>query len=90
MIASPGYNEAPAHARMLARHGYGVLLFDQRGEGRSDGDPNGWGWAAEKDMVGAIRFLQAQPGRRTTGASAASASPSPASRCCRRRRTTTT
>ena len=61
VIASPGYNEAPAHARMLARHGYGVLLFDQRGEGRSDGDPNGWGWAAEKDMVGAIRFLQAQP-----------------------------
>ncbi len=61
VIASPGYNEAPAHARMLASHGYGVLLFDQRGEGRSDGDPNGWGWAAEKDMVGAIRFLQAQP-----------------------------
>ena len=61
VIVSPGYNEAPAHARMLARHGYGVLLFDQRGEGRSDGDPNGWGWAAEKDMVGALRFLQAQP-----------------------------
>jgi hypothetical protein len=61
VIVSPGYNEAPAHARMLARHGYGALLFDQRGEGRSDGDPNGWGWAAEKDMVGAIRFLQAQP-----------------------------
>ena len=61
VIVSPGYNEAPAHARMLARHGYGVLLFDQRGEGLSDGDPNGWGWAAEKDMVGAIRFLQAQP-----------------------------
>ena len=61
VIVSPGYNEAPAHARMLARHGYGALLFDQRGEGLSDGDPNGWGWAAEKDMVGAIRFLQAQP-----------------------------
>jgi hypothetical protein len=61
VVVSPGYNEAPAHARMLARHGYGALLFDQRGEGRSDGDPNGWGWAAEKDMVGAIRFLQAQP-----------------------------
>ena len=61
VIASPGYNEAPAHARMLARHGYGVLLFDQRGEGRSDGDPNAWGWSAEKDMVAALRFLQARP-----------------------------
>jgi hypothetical protein len=27
-------------ARMLARHGYGVLIFDRRGEGESDGDPN--------------------------------------------------
>ena len=29
---------------MLARHGYGVLLFDRRGEGRSEGEPNAWGW----------------------------------------------
>ena len=31
---------------MLVRHGYGVLLFDRRGEGASDGDPNAFGWAA--------------------------------------------
>ena len=28
---------ALAHARMLARHGYGVLLYDARGRGRSEG-----------------------------------------------------
>ena len=32
---------------MLVRHGYGVLLFDRRGEGESNGDPNEFGWAAE-------------------------------------------
>ena len=34
-------------ARMLARHGYGVLLFDRRGEGRSEGEPNAWGWSGD-------------------------------------------
>jgi dienelactone hydrolase len=46
---------------MLIRHGYGVLLFDQRGEGRSDGDPNAFGWSAEKDFNAAIAFLAARP-----------------------------
>jgi predicted acyl esterase len=27
---------------MLVRYGYGVLLFDRRGEGESEGDPNAW------------------------------------------------
>ena len=31
---------------MLADHGYGVLLFDRRGEGASEGDPNLLGWGA--------------------------------------------
>ena len=43
---------------MLARHGYGVLLFDRRGEGESDGDPTSWGWGNEKDLKAAIGFLQ--------------------------------
>src|SRR5262245_9570085 len=43
IIVAPGYASTPDHARMLLRHGYGVLLFDQRGEGRSDGDPNAFG-----------------------------------------------
>jgi dienelactone hydrolase len=43
---------------MLARHGYGVLLFDRRGEGESDGDPNAFGWQGERDVHAAVAFLQ--------------------------------
>jgi uncharacterized protein len=49
-------------ARMLARHGYGVLIFDRRGEGESEGDPNPYAWNdGEKDLVAAIDFLKARP-----------------------------
>jgi uncharacterized protein len=61
IIVSPGYNSTPDHARMLVRHGYGVLLYDQRGEGRSDGDPNAFGWSAEKDHNAAIAYLRGRP-----------------------------
>ena len=44
VIAAPGRAGSQRQARMLARHGYGVLLFDRRGEGESDGDPNACGW----------------------------------------------
>ena len=44
VIAFPGRTGPQAHTRMLVRHGYGVLLFDRRGEGASEGDPNMWGW----------------------------------------------
>ena len=47
VIAFPGRNGPQAKTRMLARHGYGVLLFDRRGEGRSEGEPNAWGWGGE-------------------------------------------
>jgi uncharacterized protein len=50
------------HAELLARHGYGVLVYDARGSGLSEGDPNGWGWGWEDDVAGAVDFLQAQPG----------------------------
>ena len=43
---------------MLARHGYGVLLFDRRGEGRSEGQPNIFGWGGDEDIKAAIRYLQ--------------------------------
>ena len=43
---------------MLARHGYGVLLFDRRGEGRSEGEPNGWGWGGDEDIKAAIAYLR--------------------------------
>jgi uncharacterized protein len=58
VIAFPGRKGPQAHAKMLARHGYGVLLFDRRGEGESDGDPTSWGWGNEKDLKAAIAFLQ--------------------------------
>jgi uncharacterized protein len=61
VIAFPGRNGPQAKARMLARHGYGVLLFDRRGEGRSEGEPNAWGWGGEADVKAAIAYLQRRP-----------------------------
>jgi alpha-beta hydrolase superfamily lysophospholipase len=58
VIAFPGRKGPQAHTRMLARHGYGVLLFDRRGEGESEGDPTSWGWGNEKDIKAGIGFLQ--------------------------------
>jgi hypothetical protein len=56
-----------AHASMLARHGYGVLLYDARGRGESDGTPNNYGWDWGKDVDGALDFLaqrdDVEPGR---------------------------
>jgi uncharacterized protein len=49
---------AVAHAEMLARHGYGVLVYDARGRGESDGAPNNYGWDWGKDVAGALSFLQ--------------------------------
>jgi fermentation-respiration switch protein FrsA (DUF1100 family) len=58
VIAAPGRAGSQKQARMLARHGYGVLLFDRRGEGASEGDPNAFGWAADKDLNAAVAYLQ--------------------------------
>jgi len=49
------------HARLLADHGYGVLLYDARGSGESEGSPNGFGWDWDQDVTGALAFLRAQP-----------------------------
>jgi uncharacterized protein len=38
-----------------------VLLFDRRGEGRSEGEPNSWGWGGEADIKAAIAYLQRRP-----------------------------
>jgi hypothetical protein len=58
VIVFPGKKGTQKHARMLVRHGYGVLVFDRRGEGESDGDPSALGWAFDRDLKGAIGFLQ--------------------------------
>ena len=48
------------HAALLRRHGYGVLLYDSRGRGESEGTPNAWGWGWERDVEGALAFLAAR------------------------------
>jgi uncharacterized protein len=48
---------AVVHAEMLASHGYGVLLYDARGRGESEGSPNSYGWDWTKDAAGALDFL---------------------------------
>ena len=48
---------AVRQARMLDRHGYGVLLYDARGRGESEGSPNSYGWDWDKDAAGALDFL---------------------------------
>jgi alpha-beta hydrolase superfamily lysophospholipase len=61
VIAFPGRSGSQEQARMLARHGYGVLLFDRRGEGASEGEPNSWGWGGHRDVEAAIAYLQHRP-----------------------------
>jgi uncharacterized protein len=61
VIAFPGRKGPQRQARMLARHGYGVLLFDRRGEGESEGDPSALGWNGERDLEAAVEFLQDRP-----------------------------
>ena len=61
MIAFPGRSGPVEHARLLALHGYGVLLLDMRGQGESEGDPNAFGWESAKDLDAAIAFLQQRP-----------------------------
>ena len=61
VIAFPGRKGPQRQARVLARNGYGVLLFDRRGEGESDGDPNVFGWAGERDLNAAVAFLRRRP-----------------------------
>ena len=81
VLAFPGRLGPQAHARMLARHGYGVLLLDRRGEGASEGAPNMFGWDGERDVHAAVAFLRRTGGRRRVRASAVSACPW-AARCC--------
>lgn len=37
------------------------MLFDRRGEGESEGDPNLFGWQGERDIHAAVVFLQSRP-----------------------------
>jgi uncharacterized protein len=51
----------PAHVRMLARHGYGVLALDNPGNGESAGHSNGLGDNAQPGIAAAIDYLARRP-----------------------------
>jgi fermentation-respiration switch protein FrsA (DUF1100 family) len=57
-----GGNRVLEPAEMLARHGYGVLTFDWRAHGESDGDLCTFGYHEVRDVAGALAWLQEQPG----------------------------
>ena len=48
-------------AAVLARHGYGALLLDTRGHGRSGGHAMDFGWWGDRDIAAAVSFLARQP-----------------------------
>ncbi|MCK6579584.1 MAG: alpha/beta hydrolase [Anaerolineae bacterium] len=49
-----------SYAKMLAAHGFGVLAFDQRGHGESEGKINLFGWEGGEDVAAAAAFLSDQ------------------------------
>jgi dienelactone hydrolase len=55
VVLYPGATR-PRQARMLIRHGYGVLLLDPRGQGGSEGDTVRW--AGDRDLLGAVAYLR--------------------------------
>jgi len=48
-------------AIVLNRHGFGVVLFDARGHGRSGGRAMDFGWYGDPDVTAAVTFLATQP-----------------------------
>ena len=66
VVAVPGAGSARTgtldQAAVLAGHGYGVLMVDPRGQGRSGGQAMDAGWYGERDITAAVAFLQHQPG----------------------------
>ena len=58
VISYPTRQGKLPQARMLARHGYGVLLLDARGYDGSEGDSNLFGWDDAKDIDAAVAWLQ--------------------------------
>jgi pimeloyl-ACP methyl ester carboxylesterase len=59
VLPASGRSGPLEHVRMLARHGYGVLIFDPRGTGQSEGDPYRWG--ADNDVKAALDYLHRRP-----------------------------
>src|SRR5690349_17375755 len=66
VVLLPGAGETRTavlgQAAVLARHGYGALLVDTRGHGRSAGHAMDFGWWGGRDLAAAVSFLARQPG----------------------------
>lgn len=50
-----------AHAEILSRHGFGVLLYDMRASGLSGGTVRSYGWQDLDDVSAAIDHLKSRP-----------------------------
>jgi dienelactone hydrolase len=61
IVAFPTRIGKLAQARMLIRHGYGVLMLDMRGYEESEGIPNALGWGSTKDIDAGVDWLARQP-----------------------------
>ena len=62
--AGPTRTSLLGQAAVLARHGYGALLVDTRGHGRSGGHAMDFGWWGDRDLAAAVSFLDRQSGVR--------------------------
>jgi alpha/beta superfamily hydrolase len=49
------------HANVLVEAGYGVLMYDERATGESEGDYRSYGWEDPADVGGALDFLNSHP-----------------------------
>jgi pimeloyl-ACP methyl ester carboxylesterase len=51
------------HAEQLVHAGYGVLLYDERASGESEGTRRSYGWEDPPDVQGAVRFIKGGTGK---------------------------
>jgi uncharacterized protein len=50
------------HAQQFINAGYGVLIYDERSSGESEGTRRSFGWEDPPDVQGAIRFIETEAG----------------------------
>lgn len=69
MLHGVSANRASMLARgdLLAQHGYGLLLYDRRANGQSEGQWRTFGWADARDVPRAVDFALAQEGVEQVG-----------------------
>jgi pimeloyl-ACP methyl ester carboxylesterase len=64
VILLHGYNSnrlsVALQAEALSRNGFGVLLYDERACGESEGALLSWGWRDVDDVPAAVRFVQSR------------------------------